>query len=204
VNQERRRATRRAPLRDRGRNTRQRIAEAAAQLFTQRPLAEVSVSDIAAAAGVFPNQVTYYFGSKDALFIHAAFLALLHDAERLESVGLRMRTPESFRAAIARTVLVLPAVPVVVHALAIGSTRPELAGTVDHYLRLLFRRSEHYLADVLARRGWHTERPIGVETRTFWSTAFGAALLYQAGAVGRPSDLDLPGTLTIYCPEPAR
>lgn len=203
MNLDRRNATRRAPLRDRGRNTRHRIAEAAAQLFTQRPLAEVSVSDVAAAAGVFPNQVTYYFGSKDALFIHAAFLALLHDAERLEAAGRRMRTPESFRAAIARTVLVLPAVPVVVHALAIGGTRPELAGTVDHYLRLLFRRSDHYLAGVLARRGWQAERPIGVETRTFWSTAFGAALLYQAGAVGTPSDLDLPGTLTIGYPKPA-
>lgn len=196
MNDDRRRAAQRTPLQDRGRNTRRRIAQAAARLLTERSPADVGISDVAAAAGVFPNQVTYYFGSKDALFIHAAFLALLQDAEHLESVGLRTRTPQSFRTAIAGTVLTLPSVPVVVHALAIGSARPELAAVVDHYLRLLFRRSEHYLAGALASRGWQVERPIDVETRTFWSMAFGTALLCRA--TGRPADLDLAGILTIH------
>lgn len=186
-----------APVQARGRTTRQRIVEEAARLYTRGPSAEASVSEIAAAAGVYPNQVTYYFGSKDSLLIHAAFLALLHDGHRIESVGFTVRSAESFRAGIARTVLALPSIPVVVRALAIGSARPALAEIVDHHLQLLFRQSERYLARLLEERGWRIARSIPVETRTFWSAAFGATLLSQAGAPGTPSDFDLAGTLTV-------
>src|ERR1700761_4685300 len=77
------------PARERGRSTRYRIIEQTARLCAGQPGTEPSVAQIAAAAGVFPNQVTYYFGSKDSLLVHAAFLGLLHDAEAIESVGLR-------------------------------------------------------------------------------------------------------------------
>jgi AcrR family transcriptional regulator len=52
-----------------GQQTRRALLDAAAPLFTQRGLAGVSQSDIAQAAGTFPSQVTYYFGSKEALFV---------------------------------------------------------------------------------------------------------------------------------------
>src|SRR3546814_13120299 len=73
-----------APADARGRATRQRIVETTARLSIERGGGELSVAEIAQAAGVFPNQVTYHFGSKDSLLVHAAFLGLLHDAERLE------------------------------------------------------------------------------------------------------------------------
>ena len=92
------------------------------------------MAEIAAGAGAHPNQITYYFGSKDALFVQAAFLMLLRDADRLEPVGRRQRSPETFRAALARTALVLPAVPIAVQAMSITGRRPELRPLAEHSL----------------------------------------------------------------------
>ncbi len=185
------------PSQARGHSTRGRILDSAVKLYLANPSSDVSVAAIATEAGVFPNQVTYYFGSKDSLFIHAAFLALLHDAERVEAIGHSAGSPESFRRNMARTALMLPSMPLVVRALAVGTSRPALAAVVDQHLNLLFRQSGRYLARLLAQRDWEVERPLPVETRTFWSAAFGATLLSQAGVTGSGSDVDLAGTLTV-------
>jgi hypothetical protein len=87
--------------------------------------------------------------------------------------------------------------PLVVRALAVGTSRPALAAVVDQHLNLLFRQSERYLARLMKQRRWEVQRPMPVETRTFWSAAFGASLLSQAGAMGSGSDVDLSGTLTV-------
>ncbi|GAA4777382.1 TetR/AcrR family transcriptional regulator C-terminal domain-containing protein [Citricoccus nitrophenolicus] len=186
------------PVRAKGKQTRRRILEEAAVLFGKHQLSDVSVSTIARAAGVYPNQVTYYFGSKDALLIHSAFFALLHDAERLEAAGYRMQTVEGFKSVMARTILALPSMRLVAQAVATGNANPGLAGTLGYYLHLLFRQSERYLQTLIGERNWSHKRPLTVEVRTFWSTAFGAVLLSRAGVRGSALDLDLAGTLTIY------
>jgi len=185
------------PSQARGHSTKGRILDSAVKLYLADSSGEVSVAAIAADAGVFPNQVTYYFGSKDSLFIHAAFLALLHDAERVEAIGHSARSPESFRRNMARAALMLSSMPLVVRALAVGTSRPALASVVDQHLNLLFRQSERYLVRLLKQRRWEVERPVPVEIRTFWSAAFGATLLSQAGVTGSGSDVDLAGTLTV-------
>jgi AcrR family transcriptional regulator len=185
------------PALERGQPTRYRIIEQTARLCRERGGAELSVAEIAAAAGVFPNQVTYHFGSKDSLMVHAAFLGLLHDAERIEAVGFRAGDAASFRRGIARAVLALPSLPAVARALAAGVSRPELAPVIDKHLRLLFGQSERYLRRLTRERGWSLDRPAAVEARTFWSAALGAVLLSRAGATGTAADLDLASTLTI-------
>ncbi|MEU8813602.1 TetR/AcrR family transcriptional regulator C-terminal domain-containing protein [Actinoplanes sp. NPDC048796] len=185
------------PPRARGRRTRDAILRAAENLFAERGLAAVSVADIAGAAGAHPHQITYYFGSKDALFVEAAFRLLLHQAQRLEPIGLRRRTPESFRIALARTALALPAVPVAVHAMAVSRLRPELHASVQQSLSVLFRQAERYLLDVLDRRGWAIDRPAAIEARTFWTTVFGARLISESGYGGQSADVDLAGVLTV-------
>lgn len=186
------------PARERGRSTRYRIIEQTAQLCTRQPGTEPSVAQIAAAAGVFPNQVTYYFGSKDSLLVHAAFLGLLHDAEAIESVGLRTADAASFRAEIARAVLAMPSLPSVARALAAAISRPALAPVVDKHLGLLFGQSARYLRRLMQERGWRLERTPETEARTFWSAALGAVLLTRAGVAGTGADLDLAGTLTVH------
>jgi AcrR family transcriptional regulator len=185
------------PPRARGRRTRSQILEQAAVLFAERGFDAVSVAEIASAAGAHPNQITYYFGSKDALFVHAAFMLLLREAERLEPVGRRRHTPESFRSALARTALALPAVPVAVQAMSITRRRPELRPMAEQNLALLFRKAEQYLTAILDRRDWVIDRPADVEARTFWSTVLGARLISESGFGGRSDDIDLAGVLTV-------
>ncbi|WP_030218694.1 TetR/AcrR family transcriptional regulator C-terminal domain-containing protein [Streptomyces bikiniensis] len=192
--------TRSTPVRsrDRGRATRRHLIEVAARLCGERPGAEPSVAEIANAAGVFPNQVTYHFGSKDALLVHAAFLGLLHDARRIERIGRQAPDAAAFRRNVARAVLAMPSLPSVARALAAGISKPELAPVVDRHLQLLFRQSERFVGRLVDSRGWGTRRPLGAEARTFWSTALGAVLLVRAGAHGTVADLDLAGALTVY------
>jgi AcrR family transcriptional regulator len=184
------------PTRERGRSTRYRIIEQTARLYAERHGAELSVAEIAAAAGVFPNQVTYYFGSKDSLLVHAAFLGLLHDAEGIEPIGFGAADAAAFRVGIARAVLALPSLPGVARALAAGISRPELGPVVDKHLNLLVRQSERYLRRLTRERGWTLDRTPAAEAHTFWSAALGAVLLARAGG-GSAADLDLAGTLTV-------
>ncbi|HEV7709869.1 MAG TPA: TetR/AcrR family transcriptional regulator C-terminal domain-containing protein [Asanoa sp.] len=186
------------PPRLRGRRTRALLLNAAVDLFAARGFDGVNVADIAVAAKAHPNQVTYYFGSKDALFVHAAFLMLLRDAARLEPIGRRQRTPAAFRAALSRTALALPSVPAVVEAMSITRRRPELRPLAEQNLTVLFRQAEHYLTGILARRGWAIDRPAEVETRTFWSAVLGARLIAESGYPGTSADVDVAGVLTIH------
>jgi TetR/AcrR family transcriptional regulator, regulator of cefoperazone and chloramphenicol sensitivity len=185
------------PARIRGRRTRAQILDQAVSLFAVRGFDAVSVAEIAAAAGAHPNQITYYFGSKDSLFVHAAFRMLLRDAERLEPVGRRQRTPEAFRTALARTALVLPALPAAVQAMSITRRRPELHSVAEQSLGLLFHQAERYLGEILQRRDWTIDRPAGVEARTFWSAVLGARLIFESGYGGSSSEIDLAGVLTV-------
>jgi AcrR family transcriptional regulator len=185
------------PAQERGRSTRYRIIEQTALLSARQPGAEPSVAQIAAAAGVFPNQVTYYFGSKDSLLVHAAFLGLLQDAKGIESIGLRSGSAAAFRTDIARAVLSLPSLPAVARALAAGISRPALAPVVEKHLDLLFRQSERYVRRLARERGWLLDRAPAAEARTFWSAALGAVLLARAGAADAAAGLDLAGTLTV-------
>lgn len=186
-----------APRLERGHATRTRLVETAARLGRERHGAPLSVADIADAAGVFPNQITHHFGSKDSLLVHAAFFALLHDTRRVERIGRRAADAAAFRRNIARSILALPSLPLVAGALAIGITRADLAPVIDQHLHLLFRQSERYLGELIERRGWDIERALHHEVRTFWSAALGGALLAHAGAQGTAADLDLAGTLTV-------
>ncbi|MFI6759784.1 TetR/AcrR family transcriptional regulator C-terminal domain-containing protein [Micromonospora sp. NPDC050417] len=186
-----------APTRDRGRRTRALLLEQAATLFGEHGFESVSVAGIATAARAHPNQVTYYFGSKDALFVHAAFLLLLRDAERLEPVGRRQRTPDAFRRAMARTALALPAVPIAIQAMSITRQRPELRPVAEQNLALLFHRAQRYLTAILELHDWVIDRPADVETRTFWSAVLGARLISESGFGDRSNDIDLAGVLTI-------
>lgn len=192
------RAAERPPDRRKGGGTRYRIMSVAAELVVARNGGDLSVAEIAKAAGVYPNQITYHFGSKDSLMVHAAFLGLLHDAKRVEKIGWRAVDAESFRRNTSRAVMAMPSLPSVSRALAAAIARPELSDVVDTHLRLLFQQSERYLQALAAERDWRSERPLALEVRTFWSAALGATLLFRAGLNGRTTDLDLARTLTLH------
>src|ERR1700724_4215374 len=75
-----------------GRQMRSRLLDAASRLFKQRGLAAVSIADIAAAADAFPSQVTYYFRTKEALFVEAGCRDGLYVGRAAEQHALKAET----------------------------------------------------------------------------------------------------------------
>jgi AcrR family transcriptional regulator len=92
-----------------GQQTRRALLDAGSRLFAERGLADVSVADIAREAGAFPSQVTYYFGSKEALFVEAACRGVLRAATQAERAGASKRRPRTYVRAVVHTALESPA-----------------------------------------------------------------------------------------------
>lgn len=179
------------------RDTRMSIRTAAGALVMENTPAELTVKRIATAAGVFPNQVTHHFGSKDRLYVDASFARFLRDTARLPRVARTARGPESFATAIARTALSMPSLPPVISSLALARHQPELQVVVSGYLRLLLSRSEHFLGETLTARGWQAKHGVRRATKTFWTSVFGTALAHEAGWAGSHLDVDIAAGLSL-------
>jgi AcrR family transcriptional regulator len=75
-----------------GVRARQRVLEAVIETVAVRGLAALSVADIAAAAGMSPGHIMYYFSTKDALFIEALkYSEALLDEQRADL----LQTPDT-------------------------------------------------------------------------------------------------------------
>src|SRR5262245_27304197 len=83
-----------------GQKMRSRLLDVASALFKAHGLNGTSITAIAGAADAFPSQVTYYFRTKEALFVEAACRDILHIAERVEKAAARARTPKAYTKAV--------------------------------------------------------------------------------------------------------
>src|ERR1700720_4944520 len=88
-----------------GRQMRSRLLVAASRLFKERGLAGTSISDIAAAADAFPSQITYYFRTKEALFVEAACRDVLYVARAAEQHAGKQLSPEDYTRALVDSVM---------------------------------------------------------------------------------------------------
>src|ERR1044072_5333129 len=118
-----------------GRRMRSLLLDGASRLFKEKGLAGTSISDIAGAADAFPSQVTYYFRTKEALFVEAACRDMLHIAERVEKAAARARTPKAYVKAVVDNVIGADGLILFVEALILTRQRPdlvpEIARTID-------------------------------------------------------------------------
>src|ERR1700749_595136 len=87
-----------------GRKMRSLLLDAASRLFRERGLAGTSITDIATADDPFPNQITYYFCTKEALFVETACRDMLYLARATEQAALRTHTPREYTHALAEAV----------------------------------------------------------------------------------------------------
>jgi AcrR family transcriptional regulator len=159
-----------------GRQMRRALLDAASRLFAGRALSEVSAAEIAREAGAFPSQVTYYFGSKEALFVEAACRSMLHAASSVERAGTRARTPRTYFGAMVQTALADPAVPTFIEAAALARRRPDLAPLVRDTFARLHVEGERALTEKLRRRGWSLRTLPGVQARGFWAAVIGVVV----------------------------
>ena len=166
-----------------GQKMRSRLLDVASALFKTHGLNGTSVSAIAGAADAFPSQVTYYFRSKEALFVEAACRDMLHIAERAEKAAARVRTPKAYTEAVVNVVMGADGLALFVEALILTRQRPDLVPEIARTIDRLHVEGARAYEGQVTRHGWHAPLPSDVLARRFWTIALGVAL--EGYAMGR-------------------
>ncbi|OKO90972.1 transcriptional regulator [Bradyrhizobium sp. NAS80.1] len=171
-----------------GRKMRSLLLDAASPLFRERGLSGASITDIAAAADAFPSQITYYFRTKEALFVECACRDLLYLARATEQAALKARTPREYTHALAETVTASDSVAFFAEALILTRRRQDLAPLVERTIERLHSEGARAYAGQVVRHGWRSLRAPDESSRRFWAVAVGVIL--EGYAMGRsPGEL---------------
>jgi AcrR family transcriptional regulator len=155
---------------------RSHLLDAASALFKAHGLNCTSIIAIAGAADAFPSQVTYYFRTKEALFVEAACRDVLYLAERTEKAASRARTPKAYLSAVIDGVAEPDGLVLFVEALILARQRPDLVPEIARTIDRLHVEAARAYAAKIARHGWRTHHAPDVTARKFWTIALGAAL----------------------------
>jgi AcrR family transcriptional regulator len=169
-----------------GRQMRSRLLDAASALFKERGLAAVSIADIAAAADAFPSQITYYFRTKEALFVEAACRDVLYVARAAEQHAGKQLSPSDYTRALVDSVMGTDAVGFFVEAMTLTRRRQDLAPLVERTVERLHAEGLRAYAAEMAARGWHSRLDPETSARRFWTIAIGVTL--EGQAMGRSPD----------------
>ena len=169
-----------------GRQMRSRLLDGASHLFRERGLVGTSISDIAAAANAFPSQITYYFRTKEALFVEAACREVLYLARATEQAALQAQTPREYTHALAETVTATDTVAFFAEALTLTRRRQDLAPLVERTIERLHSEGTRAYASQVERHGWRSLRAPEVSSRRFWAIAVG--VMIEGHAMGRSAE----------------
>jgi AcrR family transcriptional regulator len=171
-----------------GQRMRSVLLDAASRLFRERGLAGTSISDIAGAADAFPSQITYYFRTKEALFVEAACREMLYVARSAEQAGLKAQTPRDYTRALVEAVTSADSVAFFAEALTLTRRRPDLAPLVERTMDRLHAEGVRAYAGQIERHGWRSLRDPDASSRRFWALAIG--VMVEGYAMGRsPEEL---------------
>lgn len=176
--------------RDAGRQTRRQLLAAAASLFRRWGLGGVSLADIAAQADVFPSQITYYFGSKEALFVEAACREIRHVAAAVEEAGQRALTPEAWARQVVETAVRSEELLMFTEAVLLVRRRPDLAGPVQGTFAHLHAEGARAVHQLFAARGWRAGASPEAEARAYWAAVLGVALERAASGQSDPASAE--------------
>ena len=169
-----------------GRKMRSLLLDGASRLFRERGLAGTSISDIAAAADAFPSQITYYFHTKEALFVEAACRDMLYVARAAEQAALQADTPRDYTRALVESVTSTDSVAFFAEALTLTRRRQDLAPLVERTIERLHGEGLRAYAGQIERHGWKTLRDPDATSRRFWAVAIG--VMVEGYAMGRSPD----------------
>jgi AcrR family transcriptional regulator len=163
-------------MREPGKRMRSRLLDAAVKLFKAKGAAGVAVAEIAAAAGAYPSQVTYYFRTKEALFVEAACREVLYVARQAELAAAGARTGSDYNRRLVETVIGSPGLALFVEALSLTRRRQDLAPLIARTFERLHAEGDRAFADARHRRGWSEAEDAATVARRFWTLALGVAL----------------------------
>src|SRR6478736_1929209 len=169
-----------------GRQMRSRLLDGASRLFREHGMSGTSISDIAAAADAFPSQITYYFRTKEALFVEAACRYMLYVARAAEQAALQARTPRDYTRALVDSVTATESVAFFAEALTLTRRRQDLAPLVERTIERLHGEGLRAYAGQIERHGWSSLRDPDASSRRFWAVAVG--VMVEGHAMGRSAD----------------
>ena len=169
-----------------GRKMRSLLLDAASRLFKERGLPGTAIADIAAAADAFPSQITYYFRTKEALFVEAACRDMLYLARAAEQAALQADTPRSYTRALVEAVTATDSVAFFAEALTLTRRRPDLAPLVERTIARLHAEGLRAYASKIERHGWRSLREPDATSRRFWAVAIG--IMVEGYAMGRSAE----------------
>ena len=169
-----------------GREMRSRLLDGASRLFRERGLADTLVSDIAAGADAFPSQITYYFRTKEALFVEAACRDMLYLARAAEQAALKAHTPQDYTRALVEAVTATDSVAFFTEALTLTRRRQDLAPLVERTIERLHGEGTRAYAGQIERHGWSSLRDPDASSRRFWAVAIG--VMVEGYAMGRSAE----------------
>jgi len=163
-------------MREPGKRMRSRLLDAAVELFKAKGPGGVAVAEIAAAAGAYPSQVTYYFRTKEALFVEAACREVLYVARQAETAAAGALTGSDYNRRLVETVIGSPGLALFVEALSLTRRRQDLAPLIARTFERLHAEGDRAYAETRRRRGWTAAEPAATVARRFWTLALGVAL----------------------------
>jgi AcrR family transcriptional regulator len=169
---------------------RSRLLDAASRLFKEKGLGGVAISDIAAATDAYPSQITYYFRTKEALFVEAACRDVLYVARAAEQRAHAARTPVEYNRLLVESVTSGEGLGFFIEALALTRRRQDLAPLVERTIGRLHAEGLRAYAAEIAAHDWRSVLDPAVTARRFWAVALGVAL--EGQALGRSAD-DMAG-----------
>jgi AcrR family transcriptional regulator len=162
-------------VREPGKRMRSRLLDAAIDLFKSKGASGASVAEIAAAAGAFPSQVTYYFRTKEALFVEAACREVLYVARQAEMAAASAATGSDYNRRLVESVVGSAGLALFVEALSLTRRRQDLAPLIERTFDRLHAEGDRAYAEVRQRRAW-TGAETAIAARRFWTLALGVAL----------------------------
>jgi AcrR family transcriptional regulator len=163
-------------VREPGKRMRSRLLDAAVELFKAKGQGGVSVAEIAAAAGAYPSQVTYYFRTKEALFVEAACREVLYVARQAELAAAGAASGSAYNRRLVEAVIGSPGLALFVEALSLTRRRQDLAPLVERTFERLHAEGDRAYAETRHRRGWSEAEDAATVARRFWTLALGVAL----------------------------
>ena len=155
---------------------RSRLLDAAVTLFKEKGPAGVSVAEIATAAGAYPSQVTYYFRTKEALFVEAACREVLYVARQAELNAAGAASGSDYNRRLVQTVIGSPGLALFVEALSLTRRRQDLSPLIERTFERLHAEGDRAYAAARERRGWSQAEDAATVARRFWTLALGVAL----------------------------
>lgn len=163
-------------MREPGRRMRSHLLDIAVALFKSRGLGGVSVAEIAQAADAFPSQVTYYFRTKEALFVEAACREILYTGQQAEQAASIAPTMALYTRALVESAVASPGLALFIEALTLTRRRQDLAPLIERTFDRLHAEGDRAYAAIRDLRGWPHDDDPAMRARRFWALALGSVL----------------------------